>query len=167
MQGADPSLQHEKRTQSRLIVDLRETSGENPRTRPSTRLRGGLGTGLCAPSSAATSMSLTPLPVAVAGRAWSPASAPQLASLLRATGRCRWRRYCPQHEWSGTAPRPAGITQHGPSNDSRSLAGTDDEQIPALRTAFRSNCLNGSGMNKIVRLRVATLHNIKRRNLHV
>jgi hypothetical protein len=43
----------------------------------------------------------------------------------------------------------------------------EDEQILALRTELRSNRLNGSGMNKIVRSRSATPYSIKRSKLHV
>jgi hypothetical protein len=39
-----------------------------------------------------------------------------------------------------------------------------DEQLLALRTELRSNRLNGSGMNKIVRSRSATPWSIKRSN---
>jgi hypothetical protein len=42
---------------------------------------------------------------------------------------------------------------------------SQDEQILALRTELRSNSLNGSGMNKIVRSRSATPYSIKRSKL--
>ena len=42
-----------------------------------------------------------------------------------------------------------------------------DKQLLALRAELRSNRLNGSGMNKIVRSRSATPYNIKRRSVHV
>jgi hypothetical protein len=42
-----------------------------------------------------------------------------------------------------------------------------DKQLPSLRAKLRSNRLNGSGMNKIVRSAAANPCSIKRRNLHV
>jgi hypothetical protein len=42
----------------------------------------------------------------------------------------------------------------------------EGEEILALRTELRSNRLNGSGMNKIVRSRSATPYSIKRSRLH-